>query len=101
MKGSLEPGKLADFAILSADPTTVGPTAIADIKVVETVKQGKTIFRLDPAKVKRASTEVSGITAMFASIGGADGHDHGPGDTCPSDAMLKVAELMAGSAGVR
>jgi hypothetical protein len=101
MKGSLEPGKLADFAILSADPTTVGPTAIADIKVVETVKEGKTIFRLDPAKAKRASTEVSGITAMFASIGGADGHDHGPGETCPSDAMLKVAELMAGSAGMR
>ena len=47
-KGSLEPGKLADFAILSKDPTAVEPTTIADIKVTETVKEGKTIFRLEP-----------------------------------------------------
>jgi predicted amidohydrolase YtcJ len=52
-KGSLEPGKLADFAILSADPTAVEPATIADIKVTETVKEGKTIFRVDPADLPR------------------------------------------------
>jgi hypothetical protein len=101
MKGSLEPGKLADFAILSADPTIVAPTAIADIKVTETVKEGRTIFRLDPAKSKRASSAAPDISAMFASIGNADGHVHGAGDTCPSEAMLKVAEVMALSASER
>jgi predicted amidohydrolase YtcJ/putative hemolysin len=55
MKGSLEPGKLADFAILSADPTAVEPTKIADIQVLETVKEGKTIFRIDAAKLRRAT----------------------------------------------
>jgi len=98
-KGSLEPGKLADFVILSADPTAVAPTSIADIKVVETIKEGTTIFRLDPAKAKRASATAPDITAMFASMGGAHGHDHVARDTCPSEAMLKVAEAMAGSAG--
>jgi len=100
-KGSLEPGKLADLVILSADPTAVAPTAIADIKVVETVKEGKSVFRLDPAKAKRASSGAPDITALFASIGGAHDHDQGAGGACPSEAMLKVAEIMAASAGTR
>ncbi len=44
-KGSLEPGKLADLVILDGNPLTVDPTAIKDIKVVETIKNGKTIYR--------------------------------------------------------
>lgn len=45
-KGSLKVGKLADFAILSADPTAIDPEKIDQIKVTETVKEGKTIFKL-------------------------------------------------------
>jgi predicted amidohydrolase YtcJ len=44
-KGSLEVGKLADFAILSADPTAVDPETIDRIRVVETIKEGTTIYR--------------------------------------------------------
>lgn len=43
-KGSIEPGKLADFVILSKDPTAVVPETLSDIKVTETIKEGKTIF---------------------------------------------------------
>jgi hypothetical protein len=43
-KGSLEVGKLADFAILAADPTAVDPETIDQIKVLETIKQGETIY---------------------------------------------------------
>ena len=44
-KGSLKPGKLADLVILSANPLTVDPTTIKDIKVVETIKEGQTIYK--------------------------------------------------------
>lgn len=43
-KGSLEVGKLADLVILDKNPLTVEPMAIKDIKVLETIKEGKTIF---------------------------------------------------------
>lgn len=43
-KGSLEVGKLADLVVLDKNPLKVEPQAIKDIKVVETVKEGKTIY---------------------------------------------------------
>jgi hypothetical protein len=43
-KGSLEPGKLADLVILDRNPLKVEPMAIKDIQVVETIKEGKTIY---------------------------------------------------------
>ena len=48
-KGSIAKGKLADFVILSADPNTVDPMTIKEIAVLETIKEGATIF---PAAAK-------------------------------------------------
>ena len=44
-KGSLEVGKTADLVILDRNPLKVEPNAIRDIKVVETVKSGASVFR--------------------------------------------------------
>ncbi|WP_259444736.1 amidohydrolase family protein [Neotabrizicola shimadae] len=45
-KGSLEAGKLADLVILSQDPTAVDPETLDSIKVVETIKEGETIYSI-------------------------------------------------------
>ena len=44
-KGSLEVGKLADLVILDKNLLTVEPMTIKDIKVIETIKEGKTVYR--------------------------------------------------------
>ena len=89
-KGSLERGKLADFAILSKDPTAVEPTTIADIKVTETVKEGKTIFRLETGA--RADGGVPDITPLLVAFGG---HRGVLADGCAHDAMFRLTSLMA------
>ena len=43
-KGSLETGKLADLVILDKNPLKVDKMAIKDIKVLQTIKEGKSIY---------------------------------------------------------
>ena len=44
-KGSLEPGKLADLAVLTADPLTCPEPAIRDIAADMTMVGGKVVYR--------------------------------------------------------
>ncbi len=44
-RGTLEAGKVADLVILSANPLRVDPLGLRDVKVVETVKAGRTMYR--------------------------------------------------------
>ncbi|MFH2131347.1 MAG: amidohydrolase [bacterium] len=44
IKGSIQAGKLADFAILGADPTTIAPEEIAQIPVQGTIVGGNLCF---------------------------------------------------------
>jgi predicted amidohydrolase YtcJ len=42
--GSIEPGKAADFVVLSADPLTVDPERIQDIKAERTIIAGREVY---------------------------------------------------------
>jgi predicted amidohydrolase YtcJ len=46
-KGSIEPGKLADFVVLDKDILTIDPVKIKDVKVDMTVLGGKIIYKAD------------------------------------------------------
>lgn len=46
-KGSLKVGKLADLVILNQNPLTIDPLKLRDIIVVETIKEGKSVFKRD------------------------------------------------------
>jgi len=49
-KGTLTEGKLADFVILDKNPLKVDPMMIHDIKIIESVKEGKTVYLKEPLK---------------------------------------------------
>jgi len=44
-KGTIEVGKIADFVILSDNPMTVPQEQLADLKVLETIKEGVSIYK--------------------------------------------------------
>lgn len=45
VKGTLEVGKLADLVVLDENPLKVSPDKIKDILVLETIKEGTTVFK--------------------------------------------------------
>ncbi len=58
-KGSIEVGKLADFVILSKDPTAVDPETLDQLQVTETIKEGTTVFALAAQATRSAETGAS------------------------------------------
>lgn len=49
-KGSIEVGKQADFVVLSADPLAADPENLREIKVLETISRGRSVWRAEPAR---------------------------------------------------
>lgn len=105
-KGSIETGKLADFVILDKDPTAIDPETIDQIKVVETIKEGVTIF--DIASLKKAGASVgsgdageNALAVAMASTASHLGHDREHGGAhdggCLCAAMSQLAAIIAGA----
>lgn len=44
-KGSISVGKLADFAVLSANPLEADPERLSELRVMETIKEGVSVYR--------------------------------------------------------
>lgn len=65
-KGTLEVGKLADLVILGRDPLKVDSMAIRDIKVIETIKEGVTIFPASTTEPKPTLKPTAEIQGQYA-----------------------------------
>ena len=103
-KGSIETGKLADLIILDKDPTAIDPETLDQVKVVETIKEGVTVF--DIASMNKAGTATrSGdvenpaftrAIAALASHFGQNQADRGaPCSGCLCGAMTQLAAIIA------
>jgi len=104
-KGSIETGKLADFVILDKDPTAVDPETLDEIKVVETIKEGVTVFDIDDMKKSGSGLQPGGgsqlaFTRTIRSVASHLDHDHAHHhehhDGCLCGAMSRLAALIAG-----
>lgn len=74
-KGTLEVGKLADLVILDKNPVKVDPADIKNIQVMETVKEGETVFERKPSEDFNRRVELKGEN-NFRDLGDYETADH-------------------------
>jgi predicted amidohydrolase YtcJ len=68
-KGTIEAGKRADFVVLDRNPITVDRAQLADLQVLETIKDGQTVYRKDVSKQAEAcSASASCFTQLSAVV---------------------------------
>jgi predicted amidohydrolase YtcJ len=101
VKGSIETGKLADFVILDKDPSSVDPETLEQIKVLETIKEGVTVFDITDMKKSSASLRPGhaselAFTRAVSMIDAHAGHRHyhEPGNVCLCGAMARFTAII-------
>jgi hypothetical protein len=93
-KGSIEVGKLADLVILSEDPTAIDPESLYRIKVVETIKEGQSIYRISDDKLpKKASREIDPVGNLLRGM--ATSRDAARYASYPFRKALRAADKYA------
>lgn len=100
-KGTLEAGKLADLVILDKNPLKVESKDIKSISVMETIKEGRTIFQKSPSI---ASAAEGPDAERYAT--NCDCHVHSssapkfrPTSQADLDALSRLASAAASSQG--
>ena len=62
-KGTLAAGKLADLVILERDPLSVDPSRLGTITVLETIKEGRPIYRRGIDRIQAAAVSAANRVA--------------------------------------
>ena len=99
-------GKLADFVILDKNPLEIDSENLDQIKVVETIKEGVTVFDIEDMKKASASLEPGGVSELvftrailLASLAPSQGHHDYSQGNCYCNALSRIAAAMAGGEG--
>ncbi|WP_146346147.1 amidohydrolase [Phaeobacter marinintestinus] len=74
LKGSIEVGKLADFVILSDDPTAVDPETLDTLQVLKTIKEDVVIYAADTGQQDGALQNPANRVALASGGTPMDGH---------------------------
>ncbi|MFV8781177.1 amidohydrolase [Microbulbifer sp. SA54] len=93
-KGSIEVGKLADLVVLSDNPLTVPQDQLDDLKVLQTYKEGLSVYKRGSAQAAAPSPALFGMTLpglrlpdVIAANLHEPGINHLHGDGCFNDAL--------------
>jgi len=93
-KGTLEPGKLADFVVLDRNPLKVDAMDIKNIKVVETIKEGRSIFRLENETSSSAQSATSENLGRCVHDEAPQKPNHNTEDQATIQRLMKAAFSM-------
>lgn len=102
-KGSIEVGKLADFVILDQDPTAIDSENLDQIKVLETIKEGTTVFNLSDMKKDgtallpndRSTMAFTKIVLLAATSLGHSHHGYGHDFGCTCGVLSSLTNAMS------
>jgi predicted amidohydrolase YtcJ len=98
-KGSIEVGKIADLVILSADPRAVAEAEIENLLVLETIKDGQTIYTRTDEAAARLAPPALGVFRHFhaphAPHTPGEAAIHATADGCFSPAFDLILGTMA------
>jgi predicted amidohydrolase YtcJ len=102
-KGSIEVGKLADLVVLSTDPTAIDPEALDSIRILQTIKEGVTIYDR-PADADADASREAIAPVIASTIEGLATYREGPGRagqhaaSCFSNTILALSSRMVATA---